>query len=83
MEPTELQSDGVTPRENLEGDGDDSPLDLLLMPGLAFDAAGNRLGRGGGFYDAFIERYESRCLVGLFKLNAVDTHSLKPPCFNP
>ena len=60
LEPTETLSDGVTPRENLEGD-DDTPLDLLLMPGLAFDTTGNRLGRGGGFYDAFIARYWARC----------------------
>ncbi len=32
---------------------------LLLMPGLAFDRAHNRVGYGGGFYDRYIERGES------------------------
>jgi len=29
---------------------------LVLMPGLAFDREGHRIGYGGGFYDRFLEK---------------------------
>lgn len=34
----------------------DDPTALVLMPGLAFDPQGHRMGYGGGFYDKFLEK---------------------------
>ena len=37
-----------------DGPAADDPHALVLMPGLAFDKAGHRIGYGGGFYDKFL-----------------------------
>ena len=38
---------------------------LVLMPGLAFDRQGHRIGYGGGFYDKFLAREGSHPTVAL------------------
>eukprot|EP00891_Asterochloris_glomerata_P005092 jgi/Astpho2/5092/Aster-06314 len=52
-EPKPHYKDG-SPREDVLKTKD--ALDLLVMTGLSFDAQGHRLGRGGGYYDHFIQR---------------------------
>ena len=42
-----------------------SEVDLVVAPGMAFDAAGFRLGRGRGFYDRWLEGLTAfRCGIG-------------------
>ena len=40
--------------EPVSGEPADDPGALVLMPGLAFDPSGRRMGYGGGFYDRFL-----------------------------
>jgi 5-formyltetrahydrofolate cyclo-ligase len=69
MEPVKLNGpDDVLKDEHglREPTGDEKidvdRIDLVLVPGLAFDTSGRRVGRGGGFYDAFLSRADLRAV---------------------
>ena len=40
-------------------------VDLVIVPGLAFDKENKRLGYGGGFYDRFFEKYKECFKISL------------------
>lgn len=78
----------------LEPDGTTAPWDaselaetLVVCPGRAFDLAGNRLGRGGAFYDRFLRELRGfatgaaapRLAVGIcFDIQVVDAVPVGP-----
>lgn len=40
-------------------------IDMIIVPAVAFDKHGHRLGRGGGYYDRFIKKHPHAILIGV------------------
>ena len=53
------------PEPIADGPVAEDPTALVLMPGLAFDERGNRMGYGGGFYDKFLAKEPEHPTVAL------------------
>ena len=49
----------VTTMEPARRSGVAESLDMIVVPGVAFDREGRRLGHGRGFYDFFFEEYRA------------------------
>lgn len=53
--------------------------DLMVVPGMAFDDAGNRLGRGRGYYDRFLCKHLSVPRIGIcFDFQRVPSVPVEP-----
>ena len=56
------------------GKVDPAEIEFVVVPGVAFDAANNRLGRGKGFYDTFLSAYPNLYKAGVcFDYQFVET----------
>jgi 5-formyltetrahydrofolate cyclo-ligase len=63
---------------------DVAAIDWVLVPGVAFDLAGHRIGYGGGYYDRLLPtlREDAPRIAGAFELQIVErvpasAHDLK------
>ncbi|WP_242694705.1 5-formyltetrahydrofolate cyclo-ligase [Pseudogracilibacillus auburnensis] len=60
------------PRVDVTEKVDKESIDLLLVPGIVFDAYGFRIGFGGGYYDRFLRTFQQPTISLVSKMQLMD-----------
>jgi 5-formyltetrahydrofolate cyclo-ligase len=53
-------------------------IDLILVPGVAFDRSGNRIGLGGGYYDDFLRQTHAVKIALCYQFQIVEAVPTRP-----
>jgi 5-formyltetrahydrofolate cyclo-ligase len=53
-------------------------IDLIIVPGIAFDGNGHRIGRGGGFYDQLLPLYDATRAAICFDFQCLEKIPTEP-----
>jgi len=65
------------PKERPDRKVNAKDIDMIVVPGVAFDREGGRIGFGQGFYDRFLNGTVSFCVGLAFELQVVETLPLE------
>lgn len=65
MEDFELDRYGIRSVREPAQQCEPQKIDLVLVPGVAFDREGGRLGMGAGYYDRFLPKTQGATLMGV------------------
>lgn len=65
-------------REPIRRDAVEAAADVILVPGVAFDSSGRRLGFGGGFYDRYLAEASGVRVGVCFEAQMVDQVPVGP-----
>lgn len=63
----------LEPIEEWTEEVEQDEIDLMIVPGLAFNRDGYRLGFGGGYYDRYLQHYKGKKIALAFTQQIVST----------